>query len=134
MSKDAFHEGGLEDRWDERGEEGRWVRHHRAPRVSLFSPHGVRNGPGRKTRLSLIRETIGVDETGRKFSLSDPWAESTTSPTMPCRWTGMTIFRVAEFEDQKFGGDQRRQRERVGGESKIDERKKFRWADESDDS
>ena len=85
-----------------------------------------------------MRETFGVDETGRKFCASDSWTESKGPSTLPQRWTGMTVFRVNELDDQKYGGDQRRQRDRIGeedlfeGEISNEKRKKLRWADEFD--
>ena len=105
-----FREGGVGDKWEERGEQGIWIRVHRTPRVGLFNPCRVPRGPGRRTRLSSIRETIGIDETGRKFSMSDDWLDEQAPRALPKRWTGMTVFHVEEFDDLKFGKDQRRQR------------------------
>jgi hypothetical protein len=105
-----FQEGGVGDRWEERGEQGMWIRVHRTPRVGLFNPCKVPRGPGRGTRISSLRETIGIDESGCKFSMSDNWLKEGTPRTLPRRWTGITMFRVEEFDDLKFGKDQRRQR------------------------
>ena len=55
-----FLEGGACDRWEERGEQGRWVRLHRTPPSSLFNPRKVNNGPGRKTRLGVDTRTCCV--------------------------------------------------------------------------
>ena len=111
--QDEFREGGSGDRWIERGEQGRWTRVHRAPRAALFHPHRVPHGPGRKSRLATIRETVGIDEAGKKFAISDDWMSVKGPLVMNRRWTGMTTFRTVAFDDQHFGGDQRRQRERL---------------------
>ena len=108
-----FQEGGIGDRWEERGEQGTWIRIHRTPRVGLFNPFRVPHGPGRKTRLSSIRETIGIDETGHKFSMSDDWLDEQAPRALPRRWTGITMFHAEEFDDTKFDKDQRRQRGRA---------------------
>ena len=132
-----FTEGGTADRWSTKGEQGIWVRQHRAPRTTLFTPRGSAHGPGRKTRLSAIRETIGVDETGRKFSMKDRWMESRQPPSLPRRWTGITIFKTVGFDDLDHGGDQRRQRDRVGdapSSSSTPRRSRVSWADAEDSS
>ena len=131
-----FLEGGDCDRWSERGAQGRWVRWHRTPRSSLFNPRKVSNGPGRKTRLCSIRETIGIDETGRRFKIKDDWLTSRDSPVLPRRWTGITVFNTAGFDDLEHGGDQRRQRDRVGdppSSSGAPRRPRVSWADQEDD-
>ena len=116
-----FRDRGGPDRWEERGDRGRWVRLHRTPRLSLFTPYKVPNGPGRKTRLSTSRRTIGVDEHGQSFDVVDDWtSRDVAHRALPARWTGMTIFDVDRHDDIEFGGDQRRQRARVS------------WADLSD--
>ena len=131
-----FREGGVGDRWDERGEDRRWVRVHKTPRTALFAPRGIPHGPGRKSRLSNIRETIGIDEAGTKFTVLDNWTESRAPPVRSRRWTGVTIFHTEGYDDEKFGGDQRRQRDRVGiasSTSSVKKAKKLVWADEFDD-
>jgi hypothetical protein len=62
--------------------------------------------------LSSIRETIGIDETGRKFTIYDDWFDKQTPRALPKRWTGMTVFHSEEFDDETFGKDQRRQRDK----------------------
>ena len=106
--------GGAGDRWEERGENGSWIRLHRSPRSSLFNPRRVPHGPGKRSRLSVIRETIGIDENGQRFVKSDDWTDPQAPKSLPRRWTGITIFRSEEFDDGHFGGDQRRQRDRAG--------------------
>ena len=130
-----FREGGIGDRWDERGEARRWVRLHKTPRTALFAPRGIPHGPGKKSRLWHIRETIGIDEAGQKFTVLDDWTESRTPPVRSRRWTGITIFHTEGFDDERFGGDQRRQRDRVGiaaSPSSGKKAKKLIWADEVD--
>ena len=131
-----FLEDGGCDKWSERGDQGRWVRWHRTPRCSLFNPRRVSHGPGRKTRLSSVRETIGIDETGRRFVVKDDWLSSRNSPVLPQRWTGMTVFTTVDFDDAEHGGDQRRQRDRVGqpsSSSAAPPRPRVSWADQEDD-
>ena len=112
--QEEFQDGGNGDRWTERGEQGRWTRLHRTPRAHLFNPRRVPHGPGRKSRLSTIRETVGIDEGGQKFTISDDWTSAENPLVMDRRWTGMTTFKTINFDDCRFGGDQRRQRERLG--------------------
>jgi hypothetical protein len=57
---------------------------------------------------------VGVDETGMKFDIMDDWTQpGVAHRVLPQRWTGSTIFRISAFDDQDFGGDQRRQRDRA---------------------
>ena len=131
-----FLEGGSCDRWAERGEQGIWVRQHRTPRTSLFGPRKVSHGPGRKTRLDSVRETIGIDESGRKFVVKDHWMDSREPPVLSRRWTGMTIFKTIGYDDHDHGGDQRRQRDRAGVASSstpATRRSRISWADLEDD-
>ena len=97
----------------------------------MFTPRGIPHGPGRKSRLSSCRVTLGVDESGHRFSVSDDWTESRTPPTRSRRWTGMTIFYIQGFDDTKYGGDQRRQRDRIGDPISAPP-KEVVWADEVD--
>ena len=70
-----------------------------------------------KMRLRSIRQTIGIDETGLQFDVSDDCsAKPYAHRALPARWTGITIFRTAVQDDPLYGGDQRRQRERAGGD------------------
>ena len=90
---------------------------HCAPRAAMFSSFPFLCGPGRKTRLHSIQQTIGIDETGLQFNVSDDW---TVKPyahrALSARWTGITIFRIAAHDDPLYRGDQPRQRERAEGE------------------
>ena len=128
-----FVESGIGDKWVERGNNGRWVRKHRTPRSALFTPMGVPHGPGRKTRLKARRETIGVDEAGNPFHIIDSWQNrSVAHRLMPSRWTGVTVFSVAEHDDGRYGGDQRRQREEAGVRG-VPGGHRVAWADVTDD-
>ena len=124
-----FEEGGMGDRWVERGERGIWVRLHRTPLAALFSPKRVPNGPGRKSRLLAVRETIGVDESGKKFEVSDTWTCASPQPVLSRRWTGITVFKTVPVDDAHFGGDQRRQRDRAGQPESTPSRHRVSWAD-----
>lgn len=128
-----FLEGGACDRWEEKGEQGRWVRLHRTPRSALFDPKKVTGGPGRRTRLISTRETIGIDESGHRFSVVDDWLEKPHTPIMRKRWTGMTVFKVANNEESDCGRDQRRQRERAGAPPSSSKTSRVTWADLEDD-
>ena len=129
----GFQEGGVGDRWEVRGENCYWIRVHKTPRAAAFTPHKIPHGPGRKSRLSVVRETIGIDETGKTFALTDDWTAQSKPRATPHRWTGITIFRSESFDDLNFGGDQRRQRDRVGEPESQPPRARVSWADTVDD-
>ena len=113
----AFSESAGGDYWSERGERGRWVRIHTTPRTVDFLPWKVARGPGRKTRLSSVRSTRGVDVNGHTFEIKDDWtnAQSRNRP----RWTGRTIFLVDRAHTDEWGTDQRRQRDEVANFSEA---------------
>ena len=123
-----FKEFGGADRWAERGENGLWVRVHNVPRACLFTPKSVPNGPGRKSRLAVTRETIGISELGNKFAMTDDWT-STPKRALTRRWTGVTVFRAVPVDDRQFGGDQRRQRDRAGQPESSPKKPRVSWAD-----
>ena len=123
-----FKESGGADRWAERGENGLWVRVHNVPRACLFTPKSVPNGPGRKSRLAVTRETIGISELGDKFAMTDDWT-STSKRALTRRWTGVTVFRAVPVDDRQFGGDQRRQRDRAGQPESSPKKPRVSWAD-----
>ena len=127
-----FHEAGASDKWAERGENGMWIRVHKVPRVSLFCPKGIPNGPGRKSRLGATRQTIGISERGERFDHSDDWIQAESGASMTERWTGVTIFRAVPFNDNNFGDDQRRQRDRRGHPKSKPERPRVSWANMSE--
>ena len=95
----------------------------------MFDPKRVPHGPGRKTRLLALRETIGVDECGKRFEVSDNWTHGSPQPAMSKRWTGITVFKTIPADDRLFGGDQRRQRDRAGQVSSSLPRRRVAWAD-----
>ena len=101
------------DYWSERGESGRWVRVHTQPRTSPFMPLGIPRGPGRKTRLTNVRSTKGIDSEGNQFKIEDLWdsPNNVVPPMLP--WTGRTIFLVDKSYSDRWGTDQRRQRDEV---------------------
>ena len=102
------------DRWNERGEHGQWVRVHRIPRVAMLSPFRIPRGPGRKTCLQSVRQTIGINEKGLQFDVTDDWtAKAPAHRALPARWTGIMTFRAIAHDDVLYGGDQWRQRERA---------------------
>ena len=92
-------------------------------------PLGIPRGPGRKTRLTPARSTRGIDSKGNQFKIEDVWDNPTNvvPPMMP--WTGRTIFLVDKAYSDRWGTDQRRQRDEVSnlmypqsekGEDKFD--------------
>ena len=101
------------DYWSERGESGRWVRVHTQPRTSPFMPLGIPRGPGRKTRLTPARSTRGIDAKGNQFKMEDVWDNPTNvvPPMMP--WTGRILCLVDKAYSDRWGTDQRRQRDEV---------------------
>ena len=131
-----FLDGGVCDKWSEKGESGRWVRFHRTPRTSMFTPYRIPHGPGKKCRLSMVRETVGIDESGMKFKMNDNWTDPREAHrVMPHRWTGMTTFYTRQFDDLEFGGDQRRQRDRAQAEARTltSTSTRLSWADMDSD-
>ena len=81
------------DQWRKKGEKGVWHRDHTTPRVSLFTPYKVAQGPSGRRPLNHVRFTYGVTEAGKCFEFHDDW-------TLPERkhmimeepWVGFTIF------------------------------------------
>ena len=110
------HIGGVSggDYWSEKGELGRWVRVHVAPRQTNFVPMEARNGPRRKTRLMAERQSVGTYVDGTRFRQDDDWTSSGSRGLKSSRqWTGKTIFLVDKKHSSDFGTDQRRQRSEV---------------------
>ena len=127
-------EGRVGDRWAERGEKGMWVRVHKTPRASLFSPKSIPNGPGEKKRLAATRETIGINELGERFTVSDDWTQAAPRSSLSRMWTVVTLFKTMPVGDLKFGGDQRRQRDRLGLPQCSPVKARVSWADLGDSS
>ena len=82
---------------------------HRTPRVAMFTPFRVRRGPGRKTRLQSVRQTIRVDEKGHQFDVVDDWTDKAHAHrALPARWTGITISEpslVTIYFTEEINGD-----------------------------
>ena len=58
----------------------------------MFTPFRVPRGPGRKTRLQSVRQTIGIDEKGHQFDVTDDWTvKAHAHGARPARLTGITI-------------------------------------------
>ena len=91
------------DYWSERGETGRWVRVHRLPRRSLFTPINVPGGPGRDTSLLPGRVTAGVDERGMQFTDTSSWCSKEERHTDVGRfWTGVSVFSIAGKSHKRY--------------------------------
>ena len=67
------------DSWKNKGEAGIWHRIHTKPRRALFTPFKVAKGPASSEKLSVIRFTKGVSQSGHKFEFHDKWQESRNS-------------------------------------------------------
>ena len=91
------------DYWSEKGESGRWVRVHRLPRRSLFTPMNVPGGPGRDTSLMPDRTTAGVDEGGMQFADISSWcAKEERHTDIGIFWTGKSIFNIAGRSNRRY--------------------------------
>ena len=64
------------DRWTCRGQGLTWIREHRTPRTSMFSPDEATRGPSQVGELWSIRTTEGRMQDGRKFIVTDDWTEA----------------------------------------------------------
>ena len=84
-----------QDRWIQ--EPGCWIREHRRPRRSMFTPLGTRTGPlmcdVSVTRTTLIHyiDTVKPDEI-----VSDTWVGPEGRRLMNHKWVGRTVFQVVE--------------------------------------
>ena len=96
--------GGAEapDRWICRGRNLMWIRQHRTPRSSLFLPSGAERGPSKMSELWSVRKTEGQMKDGRRFTITDDWAEAEKSETNDIRqmWTGVTTFIIKTPENK----------------------------------
>ena len=106
------------DSWDESGEHGRWVRVHRTPRRSLFTPHRVAGGPSASDCLSTKRVTKGTYiRSGISFEVIDDYSvEGDSHRMLEGAWLGITEFvstrndgdedaRVKELADDQTEGE-----------------------------
>ena len=83
------------DSWTISGDQGRWVRSHRTPRRSLFTPHRVSGGPTAEDKIEKGRITRGTFvRSGRTFVIEDDYSvEHDAHRMLEGAWTGTTEFR-----------------------------------------
>ena len=87
------HEQRGGDKWRSRGENGVWCRIHTTPRISLFTPYKVAQGPCGKTSMRQTRFTSGVTESGECFEFHDDWTlPQQRHKIMEEAWVGFTMF------------------------------------------
>jgi hypothetical protein len=88
------------DSWIESGENGKWIRRHRTPRRSLFTPHKVAGGPQPGAQLKTSRVTKGTFiSSGKSFVIEDDYSKGIDAhKLMDAAWTGITEFRGIEGE------------------------------------
>jgi hypothetical protein len=86
------------DSWLESGENGRWVRRHRTPRRSLFTPHKVAGGPPSDAKIETSRITKGTFiSSGKSFVIKDDYSKEVDAhKLLEGAWTGFTEFRGAD--------------------------------------
>jgi hypothetical protein len=82
------------DSWKIAGVKGKWVRSHRTPRGSLFTPHRVAGGPTAKENIGTTRVTKGTFiRSRRKFDIKDDYSvERDAHRMLEGAWTGTTEF------------------------------------------
>ena len=77
----------------------------------------------------------GVNTAGKRFTMTDDWSENGTGDVTSTPWTGKTIFLVDKIHDDRWGTDQRRQRDEVSN-AQVSRASapvaRPRWADLSD--
>ena len=84
---------GSGDCWSERGKNGKWIRIHKTPRRSLFTPFKVAKGPKIQDKLATVRLTNGKFENGETFSIVDGWMDlKLAHRCLKAEWTGQTMF------------------------------------------
>ena len=86
------------DSWQIAGEQGWWIRRHRTPRRTLFTPHRVTGGPQPDEALSTRRITKGTFiRNGKHFIIEDDYSvEVDAHKLLDGAWTGTTEFRKVE--------------------------------------
>ena len=83
------------DCWSARGQEGKWIRQHPTPRLSLFTPYRVPRGPPKNQKLKMSRRTVGEFLTGGKFDVVDDWTSGSQAHRfLKDAWTGQTEFEI----------------------------------------
>ena len=81
-----------EDHWE--NDRVTWVRMHTKPRLAMFTPAGISNGPD-VSKLSGVRRTVGTYlDTGEEFEILDDWTRPNCHEALPSRWVGTTEFVV----------------------------------------
>ena len=91
--QDRFTDKKGGDKWKTRGQAGVWHRTHNKPRRSLFTPYKVAKGPDSRIKLSAIRFTKGVTESGESFEFHDNWQNlSDAHKLMDQAWVGCSVF------------------------------------------
>ena len=92
---DHFSDGQGGDYWRSLGANGVWQRIHLKPRRSLFTPFKVKKGPGKTQKMSSVRFTRGVTESGRVFEFHDNWqAPNNSHRLLDEPWVGFTTMIV----------------------------------------
>jgi hypothetical protein len=114
------------DYWAERGENGRWVRAHVKPRLSMFYPEEAPRGPVCKTRFKPTRKVQGTYVIGLRFKKESDWTRDNRDDEFDENWTGRTIFIVDKQHSSNHGKDHRRQRVESFNNRRVS------WADASD--
>ena len=78
-----------DDRWEV--DENVWLRAHKKPRRTLFTPMKVRQGP-KSEEIKVRRRTVGIQSNGTVFDLADDWTQPKAHRDMGSTWTGVTAF------------------------------------------
>jgi hypothetical protein len=87
----AGRDGG--DRWLRRGDGNIWQRAHTTPRMSLFTPYKVANGPASQHEFCPTRFTQGITRSGQRFEFHDSWQRPERRHfTLGEEWIGVTSF------------------------------------------
>ena len=96
------------DSWIDQGIQGKWLRAHRTPRRSLFTPHRVSGGPAAGRRLKGSRITKGTYVgNGVTFTIVDNYHD----PNLAHRVLGNAWVGTSEFTEDlaidNIGGNQK---------------------------
>ena len=103
LSKKKSAEERCVDSWESAGVQGKWIRRHRTPRRSLFTPHRVSGGPAPGKSISTSRVTRGrFIRSGRAVVIEDDYStESDAHRLLDGAWTGVTEFNVETNSSQE---------------------------------
>ena len=96
------------DSWIDQGIQGKWLRAHRTPRRSLFTPHRVSGGPAAGVKLLGKRITRGTFVgSGERFIVTDSYHD----PNLAHRVLGNAWIGTSEFSEDlaidKIGGNKK---------------------------